>query len=172
MTPVPTEETLPEGMALVETAEGRWFPALVPSPSREKPRWVSLIDQPHMVPPALDPLFDSTEGYEDRDEALAACWTWHEVTVLLEDWHLLAMYSEIYPERNSWYLEEIARLTGNDTHVHIFATYGFATVMTLPHEGDEVLMARGITRDETIENLYQLVSAWSDRQQARQQRVG
>jgi hypothetical protein len=171
MTTAPPKETLPEGMAVVETAEGRWFPALAPSPSREIPRWVSLIDEPHMVPPALDPLFDSAEGYEDRDEAVAACWAWHEATVLLENWHLLAMYSEVYPERNSWYLEEIARLIGSDTHMHIFAPYGFATVMTMPHGGDEVLMARGMTRDETIANLYQLVYEWSYRQQARQQRA-
>jgi hypothetical protein len=171
MTTASPEETLPEGMALVETADGRWFPALAPSPSREKPRWVSLIDEPLVVPPALDPLFDSTAGYEDRDEAVAACHAWHEATALPADWHLLAMYSEVYPERNSWYLEEIARLIGNDAQVHIFASYGFATVIAMPYGVDEVIMARGMTRDETIANLYQLVYEWSCRQQARQQRA-
>ena len=171
MTTAPPEETLPEGMAVVETADGRWFPALDLSPSRERPRWVSLIDEPHLVPLALDPLSDSTQGYEERDEAVAACWAWHEATALPVDWHMLAMSTEVYPERNSWYLEEIARLIGNDTRMRVSATYGFATVMALPYGVDEVLMARGITRDETIANLYQLVYEWSCRQQARQQRA-
>ncbi len=170
MTTAPPEETLPEGMAVVETADGRWFPALAPSPSSERPRWVSLIDEPYVVPPALDPLADSTAGYAERDEAVAACWAWHEATVLSADWYMLAMSTEVYPERNSWYLEEMARLIG-DTRVRIFATYGFATVMAMPSGVDEVIMARGMTRDETIVNLYQLVYEWSCKQQARQQRA-
>jgi hypothetical protein len=132
---------------------------------------VSLIDEPRFIPLALDPLCDSTEGYEERDEAVAACWAWHEATVPPADWHMLAMSTEVYPERNSWYLEEIARLVGSDAHTRVFATYGFATVMALPYGVDEVIMARGMTRDETIANLYQLVYMWSCRQQARQQRA-
>ena len=169
MTTLPTEETLPEGMALVETAEGRWFPALASSPSRERPRWVSLIDEPSIVPPALDPPFDSTQGYEERDEAVAACWAWHEATALTADWNMLAMSTEIYPERNSWYLEEIVRLIGNDTCIRIFASYGFATVVTRPYGVDEAIVARGMTRDETIENLYHQVYEWSCTERANRQ---
>jgi hypothetical protein len=157
----PDEETLPEGMAVVETADRRWFPALAPSPSSERPRWVSLIDEPGIVPLALNALSDSTEGYEERNEAVAACWAWHEATVLSADWQVLAMSTEVYPERNSWYLEEIARLIGSDTQTRVFATYGFATVMAGPYGVDEVIMARGMTRDETIANLYQRVYEWS-----------
>jgi hypothetical protein len=170
MTTAPPEETLPEGMAVLETADGRWFPALAPSCS-ERPRWVSLIDRPRFVPPALDPPDDSTEVYWEREVAVAACWAWHEATVLPADWHLLAMSTEVYPERNSWYLEEIARLVGSDAHTRVFATYGFATVIAMSYRVDEVIMARGMTRDETIANLYQLVYEWSYRQQARQQRA-
>jgi len=60
-------------------------------------------------PPALDPLDDPEQGYHSCEEAIEACRTWYEpAAVLPVYWRMLAAHTELFPERNSWYLDEIA----------------------------------------------------------------
>jgi hypothetical protein len=60
--PYAVTETLPEGMALRETADRRWLPACAPL---QKPPWLLQVVQSLAAdsPPALDPLNDPTQGY-------------------------------------------------------------------------------------------------------------
>ena len=58
-------QALPKGMALIETAEGRWFPAL--TPLTDTPHWVTFIDaEARCIPLALavQPCHDQKQGYE------------------------------------------------------------------------------------------------------------
>jgi hypothetical protein len=44
---------LPMGMALIETAEGRWYPAI--TPLTDTPHWVTILDEGvRFVPPARE----------------------------------------------------------------------------------------------------------------------
>ena len=153
-----TPGALPEGMALVETFDGRWFPAF--APDAPTPGFASLIDGPLSIPPALDSFHDPGTGYQQREEALAVCWAWHEAALLPLEWEGLAARIEVYPERTAWYLDEIARMMENGRPVRMYGTYAFATVTTTPQEANEVITARGTTPDEAIETLYQRVYEW------------
>src|SRR5258708_30017415 len=64
-----TNTPLPEGVALVETYDGRWFPAF--APLTDVPQVVVLVG-PSLIPPALEPLADLRQGYRCREEAIAA----------------------------------------------------------------------------------------------------
>jgi hypothetical protein len=63
--------TLPKGIALVETADGRWFAACA-SLSERLPR-VHLVEDRPLIPPALDSFLEGESGYLCREEALSAC---------------------------------------------------------------------------------------------------
>ena len=156
-------ENLPAGMALVETFDGRWFPAF--APDKENPlQWVRLIDGLPDIPPALD--HDPEAGYPLREKAIAACWAWHEAAILPFEWQALAGQIEVYPERTAWYLDEIARLTGNERSVWRSGTFAFAVVNTAqPSEQETIITAHGANPDEAIENLYQRVYEWACQQQ-------
>src|SRR5215831_18610799 len=122
MTQPMNTEVLPQGMALVETFDGRWFPAF--APPRENPlRWVHLMGGPPDIPPALD--LDPSEGYQSREEAIGACWAWHEAARLPFEWERLAAHTEVYPERTAWYLDEIAQLIGNGRPARVYRTYAY-----------------------------------------------
>lgn len=159
----PQSESLPAGMALVETFDGRWFPAF--APDQENPlQWVHLIDGPPDIPPALE--HDPAAGYQRREEAIAACWAWHEAVILPFEWQALARQVEVYPERTAWYLDEIAHLTGNNRSVWRAGTVALAVVSTAqPFEQETIITANGANPDEAIENLYQHVYEWFCQQQ-------
>ncbi len=135
-----TTGTLPKGMALVETFDGRWFPAF--TPDTKKPYWVLSLEDAAttIIPPALDPLIDPYQGYDCREEAFGAYHAWHEAAVLPVHWQVLATHTEVYPERNAWYLDEITHLTGNYTPLLACGTDVYAAVI-----------------DEALEALYQRV---------------
>jgi hypothetical protein len=129
--------SLPEGMALVETADGRRFAA-----------YISLVEQP-------------PSGYLCREEALAACHAWYEEAELTQEQRKLGARTELYPERNVWYLEEIMRLTGGDApRLHCGLSIQ-AMVQARGKDGLESITATGATPDEAIEALYQHVYEWS-----------
>ncbi|HEV2582822.1 MAG TPA: hypothetical protein VGT44_18330 [Ktedonobacteraceae bacterium] len=156
-----TEMTLPAGTALVETFDGRWFPAFVPS--EENPlRWVHLIDGPLDIPPALDG--DPEAGYQMRAEAIAACWAWQEAAVLPFEWEAVARQIEVYPERAAWYIDEIAQLTGNTRQVQRSGPFASVSVAQ-PSDQETTITAHGANPDEAIENLYQCVYEWACPQQ-------
>src|SRR2546421_327585 len=72
-------QALPKGMALIETAEGCWFPAL--APLIDTPHWVTFINsEACCIPPALEsqPCHDPKKGYTSRQKALEACCAWDE----------------------------------------------------------------------------------------------
>lgn len=162
MTQTLKTEALPEGMALLETFDGRWFPAFVP-PGEKPLRWVHLIGGLLDIPPALD--LDPSEGYQVREEAIGACWAWHEAAILPLEWERLAAHIEVYPERTAWYLDEIAHLIGNGRPAQVSRTYAYAMVTTVLPQESEVVTARGATPDEVIETLYQRVYEWYCQQQ-------
>lgn len=164
-----TPGALPEGMALVETFDGRWFPAF--APDALAPQWAPLIEGALDIPPACDSLHAPGEGYQQREEAIEVCWAWHEAAMLPFEWERLAARIEVYPERTPWYLDEIARMKEHGRPVRTYGTSAFATVTTTPQEAHEVITARGATPDDAIETLYQRVYEWHCQQHACYQRA-
>jgi len=161
MTRTMKKNTFPEGMALVETADGRWFPAV--ASLSEKPHRMYVMEGPPLIPPALDSFHDPGQGYECREEAIEACRAWREEEELDDDWRGLAACTELYPERNAWYLDEMVQLTGDDT---LRLRCGIAVHAVVLAAGNEVIAATGDTPDEAIETLYQRVYEWFCQQQA------
>ena len=154
-------QILPDKMALIETAGGRWFPAL--TPLTDTPHWVTCIDtEARSIPPALEfpSCHDPKQGYSSREQALAACCAWDDEIRLPMQWETLAAQIEAYPERNTWYLEEIAQMAGEIPLLVTVTSEAVAVVVTASHPGVKVISAAGITRDEAIECLYQRVNAW------------
>jgi hypothetical protein len=75
-------------------------------------------------------------------------------------WDILAAHTEAYPERNAWYLDEIAQMTSGG---HALITCGVdatALVMIEKHPAVQVIAGVGVSPDEAIERLYQQVYVW------------
>jgi hypothetical protein len=154
------QATLPEGMALVETADGKWFPAF--DFLSEIPHRIDVMEGPPLIPPALDTFHDPEPGYVCREEALEACRSWCEAVALAAYWRGLATRTELYPERNAWYLDEIEHLAGGDDTAHLHCGVSVqAMVLARGIDSIEVITALGDTPDEAIETLYQNVYEWS-----------
>jgi hypothetical protein len=152
------QERLPEGMALVETTDGRWFPAF--ALSSDIPFGVYILERsPLLIHPAHNSLQKHLPGYTCREEAIEACSAWNETCELTHNWLWLAALTEVYPERNAWYLDEIVQLTGGDDTPHL--RYGISVQAMVLARGIEVITATGDTPDEAIETLYQHVYQWS-----------
>jgi hypothetical protein len=159
------QERLPEGMVLVETTDGRWFP--VCALSSDIPFGVYRVETSPLIQPARDSLHERVPGYTCREEAIEAFSAWNETCKLTQDWRWLAALTEVYPERNAWYLDEIVRLPGGDDTPHLH--YGIsvqAMVLARGTDSIEVITATGDTPDEAIEALYQCVCEWSRMLQA------
>ena len=159
------QETLPEGMALVETADGRWFAACAQlSEIRNR---IDVLEGSPLIPPALDSFRDLGSGYDCREEAIEACRAWREEGELTEDWRGLAARTELYPERTAWYLDEIAQVAGGDDTLHLHCGISVqAMVLARGDDRSEIITATGDTPDEAIETLYQRVYEWSRKLQA------
>jgi len=152
-------ERLPESMALVETADGRWFAAC--ASLSERPPRVYLLEELPLIPPALDSSHHKQSGYLCREEARTACHIWYEAAELTQEWWELAARSELYPERTAWYLDEIAHLAGDDTPRLHYGLSVHAVVRARGKNGQEIIAATGNSPDEAIEALYQCVYEWS-----------
>jgi hypothetical protein len=152
-------ERLSEGIALVETADGRWF--LAYATLVETSHQVYLLEDPPLILSALASFHDQRSGYDWHEAARDACHAWCETAELTQEWRRLTARTELYPERNVWYLDEITQLAGGDTprlHCGISVhAMGLARRTT----GNEVITATGNTPDEAIEALYQRVYQWS-----------
>ena len=161
MTHTAYTQMLPKGMALIETAEGRWFPAL--TPLTDTPHWVTCIDaDARCIPPALEfkPCHDPKKGYGSRNKALEACRRWNEDVTLPVQWDILAAHTEIYPERNAWYLDEIAQMTNGGNALVTCGVDATALVVAELHPTARVIVAAGVSVDEAIERLYEQVYVW------------
>jgi len=75
-------------------------------------------------------------------------------------WERLSAHIEAYPERNAWYLDEIAHMTGGSLLLVTATLEAVAVVVAELHPGVKIISAAGVTRDEAIEQLYQHVHAW------------
>ena len=148
-------------MALVETADGKWFPAF--DFLSEIPHRIDVMEGPPLIPPALDTFHDPTTGYGCREEAIEACHAWHEEVELTEYWRGLAAHTELYPERNAWYLDEIVQLAREEmTHYTVHCgSLSRRRCSARGIDSIEVITATGDTPDEAIETLYQRVYEWS-----------
>jgi hypothetical protein len=165
MTRTMKHNALPEGMALVETADGRWFAAC--ATLAEIPQRVYLLEDPPPIPPALDSFHERGQGYDCREEALAACHAWREEVELNEDWRGLAARTELYPERTAWYLDEIIQLARGDDTPHLHCGISVQSmVLARGIDSIEVISATGDTPDEAIESHDPRVYEWSRKQQA------
>jgi hypothetical protein len=152
---------LPMGMALIETAEGRWYPAI--APLTNTPHWVTVLDEgARFVPPAREPASrtDPQKGYGSRKKALEACHRWNEDVTLPVQWDILAAHTEVYPERNVWYLDEIAQLTGGANALVTCGVDATALVIVELHPAVRVIAGVGGGPDEAIERLYEKVYEW------------
>ena len=154
------QEKLPEGMALVQTADGKWFPAFATVSVRSHRVYV-LEESEAFIPPALPPCHDPAQGYDLREEAIEACHAWLEAAELPQEWQGLAARTEVYPERNAWYIDEIAHLAGGDDTPRLHCGTSVHAVVfvqqTTGYNGTRIIAARGDTPDEAIETLYQRV---------------
>ncbi len=154
---------LPEGMALVETADGRWFPAC--AFLSEIPHRIEVMEGTPLIPPARDTFHDPGPGHDCREEAIEACHAWREQAELDDGWRELATRTELYPERNAWYLDEIEQLAGGDDtprlHYGISVHAVVLARQTAGNDCTQVIAATGSTPDEAIETLYQRVYEWS-----------
>jgi hypothetical protein len=154
------QETLADGMALVQTADGRWFPAFAIMSSRS--HHVYMVEESKVfIPPALPPHHDLAQGYGLREEAIEACHAWREAMELPEEWQALAARTELYPERTAWYLDEIALLSGGDDTPRLHCgTSVHAIMLTRQTAGDsntQIIAVTADTPDEAIEALYKRV---------------
>jgi hypothetical protein len=91
------------------------------------------------------------------EEVIAACRAWLEEAGVPVGWRALAAHTEIYPERNAWYLEEIVHLAGAIPMIGIGVADAYAVVIVRYSGGSYVLDAAGASLDEAIETLYQRV---------------
>jgi hypothetical protein len=153
------QDTVPEGMALLETADGRWFPPF--ASLSEIPHLIDGMEDPPLIPPSRDSFHDPGQGLDCREEAIEACRSWREQEELDDGWRGLAALTELYPERNAWYLDEIAQLAGGDTPRLRCGISVYAMVLARHAARNEVIAAIGNTLDEAIETLYQRVYEWS-----------
>ena len=123
---------------------------------------IDILEGSPLIPPALDSLHDPEPGHDCREEAIEACRSWCEAVELTEYWRGLAAWTELYPERNSWYLDEIEQLAGRDDTPHLHCGISVqAMVLARNDDRSEVITATGDTPDEAIETLYQRVYEWS-----------
>jgi hypothetical protein len=161
MTRTKKQDALPEGMAIVETADGRWFPACAPSGTGD---WVCILKGSPLLPPALDSLNEPGQGYNCREVAVEAYRAWREATELPLYWRGLAARTELYPERNAWYLDEMVHLAGDDIPRLRCGISVYAVVLAAGIESVEIIDATANTPAEAIETLYQRVYEWFRKQ--------
>ena len=160
MTRTMKQHARPEGMTLVESADCRWFPAF--ASLSEIPHRIDVMESPPLIPPARDSFHDPGPGHDCRKEAREACRSWCEAVALTEYWRGLAACTELYPERNCWYLDEIKQLVGGDDTLHLHCGVSVqAMVLARGDDRSEVITTTGDTLDEAIETLYQRVYEWS-----------
>jgi hypothetical protein len=162
-------DALPDGMALVQTADGKWFPAFATVSVRSHRVYV-LEESEDFIPPALPPWHDPAHGYDSREEAIEACHAWREAVELPQEWRGLAARTELYPERTAWYIDEITRLTGEyDTpHLHCGTSVHVVVLarQTLGDSSTQIITVTADTPDEAIETLYERVYEWARNSQA------
>ncbi len=156
------KDALPEGMAIVETADGRWFPACAPLSGTDD--WVYILKGSPLIPPALDSLNEPGQGYNCREAAVEAYRAWREAAELPLYWRGLAARTELYPERNAWYLDEMVQLAGDDIPRLCCGISVYAVVLAAGIESVEIIDATANTPDEAIETLYQRVYEWFRKQ--------
>jgi hypothetical protein len=154
-------DTLLEGIALRKADDGRWFASCAPL-SEVPPHWRLLLQANSTdIPPAPGPVHEpGQEGYNSREEAIAAYYVWFEAEELPGHWRELAAHTEVYPERNAWYLDEIGRLTGGAAPSLSWRTEVYAVTIAVQVGNDQLIDATGNTPDEAIETLYQRVYEW------------
>ena len=75
-------------------------------------------------------------------------------------WDILAAHTEVYPEHNAWYREEIAQMTGGGSTLVTCTIDVTALVIAELDLHMQVIEAAGVSLDEAIERLYQKVYAW------------
>jgi hypothetical protein len=146
-------------MAVVETDDGSWFPVF--ALFSEIPKQIFVLEESPLISSARDSLHERGQGYAHREEAIAACHAWCEAVGLTEEWRALAAHTELYPERNAWYFDEIAHLAGDDTPRLYCGSSVLAMVRARGIDNIELIAATGHTPDEPIESLYQRVYEWS-----------
>jgi hypothetical protein len=162
------QERLPEGMALMKAADGKWCPAC--ARLSELPHRIDVLEGSLLIPPKRESCHDPGPGYDCREEAREACHAWREEEELTDRWRWLAARTELYPERNAWYLDEIEQLAGGDDTPRLHCGISVHAVVlarqTAGNDSFEVIAATGNTPDEAIEPLYQRVYEWSRMLQA------
>jgi len=103
----------PAGFAVARLPDGRYAPGTVPGRPGESAALVCLLRwSGEIVPQALDSgaaAGDDLIAFATYDEALCWCERRCENAWILLDWLTHAVQTEVYPERNVWFRDEIER---------------------------------------------------------------
>ena len=159
------QEALPDGYAITQLSDGRFYPLRVP--------WKPYTDiyplswEAQRVPFAYGPRSASgIVSFADRKLAVQYCHRQHEESPLLREMAETLQEREVYPERTVWYQEEIQHLL-HEHSPHAFYKVRLENWMTRMEgivycsiEGTfQAIHAQGDTFDEAIAALYHEVYA-------------
>jgi hypothetical protein len=146
---------LPPPYALVEFNQ-KFYPFRLWSPIEAELVYLSPIDD-NCIPPAIRPFARAkrkySEGYVRRADAIKVCHERAEQAALIKQWEVLAAQQETHPERNSWYLDEIARMTGEVPHTVQLDTFACASTHVTLAEKCHFISGEGWTTGEALEAL-------------------
>ncbi|HVB20584.1 MAG TPA: hypothetical protein VNG51_01380 [Ktedonobacteraceae bacterium] len=156
---------LPAGLGITE-ADGRFYPVYEDD---DRPRTRFSWDISHTIPFAVGPRRErGSISFATRREAVWFCRRHDEDSYLLAvTCPTLLAASELYPERNAWYREEITRLVSTTEHIapdevfiHFYSSclYTTAWLVNVHQQGYLALQkVRAATVDELWERLYTAV---------------
>ena len=165
-------ETLPEDYRIViAEIEGRYYPLFVEK--REEDGTVRLGYSPnldwraeaqHGVPPALGPRhMEGKISFRTYRAAFDFCHRMNEGYGLPCDWNELTAQTELYPERNAWYRDEIVALVNVRPLVETSSSSAYGSVF--PRGGAHCFVTAP-TIDEAWVRLYASVCEYIARKQS------
>jgi hypothetical protein len=149
----------PPAYAVLE-ADQMFFPLRKESGFESSMIHLYPIDEDY-IPPAIGPFTSpqrkGVEGYSSRDDAVRVCCERSEQDVLIKQWERIAASHEICPERNDWYRDEIARMTGKAPYTLQLDTFACAITHATTERKRYSISGEGWTVSEALEVLYERV---------------
>jgi len=146
---------LPPPYALVEFNQ-KFYPFRLWSSIEAGLVYLYPIDD-NCIPPAIRPFVRAkrkySEGYVRQTDAIKVCHERAEQDALIKQWERLAAQQETYPERNSWYRDEIAHMMGEVPHTIQLDTFACASTHVKLEGKCHFISGEGWTTGEALEAL-------------------